>query len=201
MSGKNDPVVITGGFGALGTEVVRYFIEKGADVVTVERAAKPPDDFAGRMPAGANVHSHCNIDLSDATAAGKAIADIGERSGAIRAGRSGDCRPASRPPALPSLRHGSDFVRISSRTNSREGGSSQHAQRSRMPRAIPRLGFVSLRHPVAPALSLCPGTRKDFAAKGASGLGPPGDSLARKARLHATAGGLAPRGSARARGE
>ena len=70
-----DLVVITGGFGALGSEVVKLFAEKGAEVAIIDRAA-------GRhAPNGARVHIHPGIDISDVDAARLTVKQIATKNG------------------------------------------------------------------------------------------------------------------------
>src|SRR5580698_195312 len=123
------------------------------------------------------------------------------RRGAIRPGGSGNYGLPPRSLALPAFVDGIDFLWVSSGTDSRKSGSGQHAQRSRMSSAVSGLRFVSVRHSPASPLPLFAGTGEGPAAQGASGVGSAGNSLAREAGVHASAGGVAAGRTSRAHGK
>ena len=93
------------------------------------------------------------------------------------------------------------LVWLSSGTDSGKGRPRQHVERSRMPSAISGLKFISVRHSLASALPLFSWAGEGFASQSASGVGSAGDSLAREARLYASAGGMAPGRTSRAHGK
>ena len=71
---------------------------------------------------------------------------------------------------------------LSSGTDSGKGRSGQHVQCSRMPSAVFRLEFISIRDSLASALPLFSWAGKGFAPQSASGVGPAGDSLATRSK-------------------
>jgi NAD(P)-dependent dehydrogenase (short-subunit alcohol dehydrogenase family) len=81
MKGKT--VVITGGFGALGRAVAEVAATRGASVVALDVAAKPPAGLAERLGAQALLIG--GADLSTAEGAAKAMAEVKTKLGRLDA--------------------------------------------------------------------------------------------------------------------
>ena len=77
-----DFVVITGGFGALGSEVVRLLAKRGTEVAIVDRV-EARGDLAGRLTASGNIRVHGGVDISNPDAASRAVRELAAQSGRI----------------------------------------------------------------------------------------------------------------------
>lgn len=79
LAGK--AVVVTGGFGSLGTAVAEVLIEQGARVALLDYASAPREGMVGAAPAG--VIRVGNVDLRNAQAAKDAMANVESKLGGL----------------------------------------------------------------------------------------------------------------------
>jgi NAD(P)-dependent dehydrogenase (short-subunit alcohol dehydrogenase family) len=81
MRGKT--IVVTGGFGALGSAVCEVAAERGASVAALDHAPAPPEGMGKRLRPYALMIG--GLDLSSAEVATKAMADVKARFGRLDA--------------------------------------------------------------------------------------------------------------------
>ncbi|MBV9288459.1 MAG: SDR family NAD(P)-dependent oxidoreductase [Hyphomicrobiales bacterium] len=83
MSVEGRTIVVTGGFGALGSVVAETAAKRGASVAALDHAPSPPPGLADRLGAQALLMG--GIDLAAPEAAGKAMAAVKARFGRLDA--------------------------------------------------------------------------------------------------------------------
>jgi NAD(P)-dependent dehydrogenase (short-subunit alcohol dehydrogenase family) len=76
MSFDNQTILVTGGLGGIGLQVVRLLLAKGAQVIVTDRQDKPSDD----LPAGA---LYASLDVTSEAQWAKLVDDIVAEHGAL----------------------------------------------------------------------------------------------------------------------
>jgi len=83
MNVEGKTIVVTGGFGALGSAVAEAAVRRGASVAAIDHAPRPPQGLAERL--GPNALMAGGVDLASPKAAEGAMAEVKARFGRIDA--------------------------------------------------------------------------------------------------------------------